>query len=78
MGNIAVATMTGEAKRIECNMEELILDARMDKNGNLDDKDVKEPQNHGEKMARMKNKSSELMYKHYQNLWHDYARQKNK
>ena len=25
------------------------------------------------KMVRMSNKDSEAMYKHYQNLWHDYV-----
>ena len=72
-GNIAVASIAGEEKRMECDMEELILDARVDENVNLNDEDVKELQNHGEKVLRMKNKSTKAIYKRYQNLWHDYA-----
>ena len=59
-------------------MEELILDARMDEHGQLNDEDLKELQNQGENMVRGKtNKNSESTYKRYQNLWQDYFRQKN-
>ena len=57
---------------MELDKEEMILDARVDGNGNLKDEDLEELQNHAEFMVRMNNKSSEAMYKHYQNLWHDY------
>ena len=46
-------------------MEELILDVRMDKNTNLNDEDVNKLYNHGEKVVRMKNKSSEAMDMRY-------------
>ena len=46
-------------------MEEMILDARVDENGNLKDEDLEQLQNHGEKMVRMSNKNYEAMYKHY-------------
>ena len=71
-GNIAVSNIAREEIRMERDMEELILYARVDENGNLNNEDVKELQNHEEKMLRMKNKSSEAMHKRYQNLWHDY------
>ena len=32
---------------MESNMEEMILDARVDENGNLKDEDLEELQNHG-------------------------------
>ena len=73
MGNIAIAGIVWEEKRMECNMEEMILDAWVDENANLNDEDVKKLQKHGEKMARKKNKSFKAMYKHYQNLWHKYV-----
>ena len=53
---------------MERDMGELILDTRMDKNGNLKDENVKKLQKYGEEMVRMKNKSSVAMYKWYQNL----------
>ena len=58
---------------MERDMEEMILDARVDENGNRKDEDLEEHQNHEEKMVRMSNKKSDAMYKHYQNLWHDYV-----
>ena len=44
-------------------MEELILDASMDENGELIDDNLKELQNQGEKMVKgKKNKNSEATY----------------
>ena len=72
-GNIAKGNIARDENRMECDMEEMILDARVDENGNLKDEDLEELQNYGEKMMRMSNKNSEAMYKCYQNLWHDYV-----
>ena len=54
-------------------MEEMILDTRVHENGNLYNEDLEELQNHGEILVRMSNKNYEAIYKHYQNLWHDYV-----
>ena len=43
-GNIA-----GEENRMDRDMEEMILDERLDENANLKDEDLEELQNHGEK-----------------------------
>ena len=50
------------------SIEELILDTRIDENSILCEEDIKELQNHVEKMVRMKNKSSKTMYKCHQNM----------
>ena len=71
-GNIAVGNIAGEENR----MEEMLLDARVDENGNQKYEDLEELQNNGEKMVRMNNKKSEAMYKRYQYLWHNYVRRK--
>ena len=78
-GNTAIKNIANDDKnKLECNMEELILDARMDEHGQLNEEDLKELQNQGEKMVRGKtNKNSEPTYKRYQNLWQDYVCQKN-
>ena len=42
-GNIVVANIAKkEEKKLECDMEELILDARMDESGELFDDDIKD------------------------------------
>ena len=43
-GNVVIASIAREEKRMECDMEELVLDARVDENRNLNDEDVKELQ----------------------------------
>ena len=54
-GNIAIANISNDNKnKLECNMEELILDARMDEHGQLNKEDLKELQNQGEEMVRGK------------------------
>ena len=59
-------------------MEEVILDVRLDEHGQLNEEDLKELKNQGEKMARGKtSKNSEVTCKRYQNLWQDYIRHKN-
>ena len=70
-GNIAVGNIAGYENTMECDTEEMILDARVDENGNWKYDDLEKLQNHGEKMVRMNNKSSEAKYKCYQNLWHN-------
>ena len=47
--------ITGEENSMERDMEEMILDARVDEYGNLKEEDLEEFQNHGEKMVRMSN-----------------------
>ena len=59
-GNVA-----RQENRMEQDTEEMILDARVDENGNLKDEDLEELQNRGEKMVRMNNKNSEAIYKRY-------------
>ena len=39
--NIVVGNIAWEEKRMEHDMEELILDARVEESGNLNDEDVK-------------------------------------
>ena len=76
--NITIANFANDDKnKLKCDIEELILDARMDEHGRLNEKDLKELQNQGEKKVRGKtNKNSEASHKRYQNLWQDYVRQK--
>ena len=50
-GNIVVANIAKiEEKKPECDMEELILDTRIDENGEIIDDDLNEFQNQGKKM----------------------------
>ena len=49
-GNIAIANVANDSKnKLERDMEELILDARMDEHEQLNEEDLKELQNQGEK-----------------------------
>ena len=49
-GNIAKENIARDENRMECDMKEMILDARrVDENGNPKDEDLEELQNHGEK-----------------------------
>ena len=72
-GYIATGNFAGDENTMEHDMEEMILDAKVDENGNLKDEDLEELQKHGGIMVRMSNKDSEAMCKCYQNLWHDYV-----
>ena len=74
MGNIAITIANDNKNKLKCNMEELILDTRMDEHGQVNEEDLKELQNQGEKMVRGKtNKNSDATCKQYQNLWQDYV-----
>ena len=54
-GNIAKANIANEnLSRLECKMEELILDSRMDEHGEINEDDLKELLNQGERMVRSK------------------------
>ena len=75
-GNISIGNIAYD-NTMERDMEELILDTRVDQNGNVNDEDIKALTRHGEKMVRMSRKKSEAQYERYQNLWHDFVRQKN-
>ena len=78
-GNIAITNIANDNKiKLECNIEQFIQDTGMDEHGQLNEEDLKELQNQGEKMViGKKNKNSEARYKHYQNLWWDYICHKN-
>ena len=77
-GNIVIANIAiANKNKLERNMKVLILDARMDEHGQLNEEDLKEPQNQGEKMVSGKtNKNLKATYKCYQNLWQDYVHKK--
>ena len=66
-GNIAITNIANDDKnRLKCNMEELILDARMDEHGQGNENDLKELQNQSEKMVRGTiYKNSEAAYNQY-------------
>ena len=66
-GNIAIANIANDAENIlERDIEELIIDAGMDVHGQLNEEDLKELQNQGEKMVRGKtSKNSEATFKRY-------------
>ena len=52
-GNIAEANIADEnLRRLEREMEELILDSRMGEDGEINEDDLKELQNQGERMGR--------------------------
>ena len=74
-GNIVIANIANDDKnKLERDMEELILDARMDEHGQLNEEDLMELQNQDEKIVRGKtNKNSDATCKQYQNLWQDYV-----
>ena len=56
-GNVAKANIANEnLTRLEREMEELILDSRMDEHGEINEDDLKELQNQGEIMVRSKKK----------------------
>ena len=77
-GNIDAANIANKnEKKMEQDMDKLILDAKMDENGELHNNDLKELQNQGEQMVRSKNKNFETTYRRYQNLWYGYICRRN-